>query len=142
MDTLTEESVKRMLAAFMAKDLEATLAFFAEDAVMIDPHYPTPRMQGKAAIRAGMAWAFQGLEQPGFTLRRLWTDGSSGAIEIDTHHRLRGGLETRFDQVFVLETRDGLITRLQAYPSYGPHGVQSVFLGLTRLAHRLTGRRL
>ena len=136
MTLFTEETVKRMFGAFEAKDMETVLSYFAEDALVIDPHYPTPRMEGKAAIRAGFAWAFANIEQPGFTLLRLWTDGTSGALEMDTHHRIRGKLESRFQQVFIVETRNDQILRLQSYPDYGPHGMQGMFLRLTRLGRR------
>ena len=134
------ESLGHLIAAFEAKDLETVLTYFATDAIVIDPHYPVVPMQGKAAIREGFAWAFRTLKQPGFTPRHIWIEGTTGAIEVETYHRLRGGLETRFPQVFVVETRNGLITRLQAYVPYGPHGLQALFLRLVRLGRRLRGK--
>jgi ketosteroid isomerase-like protein len=46
------EFTERFFAAVMAKDMNAVLGFFAEDAELIDPHYPKMHMKGKAAIRA------------------------------------------------------------------------------------------
>ena len=135
--SFSPETLGHLFAAFEAKDLETVLTFFATDAVVIDPHYPVVPMRGKPAIREGFAWAFRTLERPGFTPRHIWLDGNSGAVEVETYHRLRGGLETKFPQVFVFETRNGLIIRLQAYTPYGPHGLQSLFLRLVRLWRRL-----
>jgi hypothetical protein len=45
-----------------------------------------------------------------------------------------------FDQLFVIESRDGLITRLQAYVPYGPPGVAGLLTRLTRLAWWLQGK--
>lgn len=137
---LTRERVEALFAAFAAKDMEAVLSFFADEAVVVDPHYPTPRMEGISTVRAGFEWAFASLEQPGFTVRRLWTDGDSGVAEVDTHHRLKGGMQINFPQLFVVETRDGQVTRLQAYTPYGPQGVGGWILTLTRLIRRLRGR--
>src|SRR5207248_1861195 len=43
--------------------------------------------------------------------------------------------------VTVIETRNGLITRLQAYPPYGPPGIGGLLVRLTRLVWRLQGKR-
>jgi ketosteroid isomerase-like protein len=137
MPVIDRTMVERVLAAYEAKDPDAVLAYFAQDGVFIDPHFPEPRMVGHVAIRRGLEWAFKSLEQPGFTLRRLWLDGESGALEVETHHRIRDGLRADFPQVFVFEARNGLLTRLQAYEPYGPHGIQGAALALTRLARRV-----
>ena len=120
MSSNNQELVERLLSAFEAKDLEAALACFADDAVLFDPHYPTPEMRGKASIREGFEFIFGIVEQPGFTIRRFWTGGHDGALEVDTHHVLADGTEARFPQVFVFEAGDGLIQRLQAYTPYPP----------------------
>ena len=134
------ELVQQLIAAFEARDLPAALALFAGDAMVIDPHYPVTEMKGKAAIKQGFEWAFTNIEKPGFTLRHLWIEGDSGAMEIDTHHVFRGGMKVNFPQVFVIETRNGLITRLQSYTPYGPPGIGGLLIGLTRLTWRLQGK--
>jgi ketosteroid isomerase-like protein len=48
--TSLHDLVIRTFATVEAKDLEAMMSLFADDAVVIDPHFPTPQMQGKAAI--------------------------------------------------------------------------------------------
>src|SRR5687767_10825942 len=100
----------RLFAAFEAKDLPTVLSFFADDAIIIDPHYPTPRMVGKAAIVDGLTWAFSAIEQPGFTITNLFETqtGHHMAVEVATAHRFRGGMQVEFPQVFVVETRSGL----------------------------------
>jgi ketosteroid isomerase-like protein len=139
MPVLDKATIECIFAAFMAKDIEAVLALFADDAVMIDPHYPVREMRGKAAIRQGLEWAFSNIERPGFTLRQVWADGDAGAVEVDTHHLFRGGMALRFPQVFVFDTRDGLIGRLQAYTPHGPPGIGGLLASATRVAWRLRG---
>jgi len=130
---------ERLLAAVASKDLDAVLMFFAEDALFVDPHYPVPRMEGKQAIADGFRWAFAGLERMGFTIDRFFLsdDGTSAAAEVTTDHIVRGEMRLQFHQVFIVETRDGLITRLQSYVPYGPPGIGGLFLRLTRLKRRL-----
>jgi ketosteroid isomerase-like protein len=116
----TRDIMAAALQALTAKDKAGFLALLADDAVFIDPHYPQPAMQGKAAISEGLDFSFGMLAQPGFSIRHLWQDGDSGAMEVDTHHRLVTGQELHFPQVFVVETRAGLITRVQTYVPYPP----------------------
>src|SRR5687768_14762239 len=112
----------RLFTAVEAKDVAAAVECFAEESVCIDPHYPVPRMVGKPAIAEGLRWVFGAMEQLGFTPLNYFEarDGQSAAIEMATSHRLPGGRQLKFSQTFVIETCDGHITRLQAYPPYGP----------------------
>src|SRR5215469_16389537 len=121
-----------------AKDLEAMMRLFAEDAVVIDPHFPTPRMQGKAAIRKGFQGAMSGMRSFGYTIVNYCESesGQCAAVETATHHVLKQGMKRNFPQVFIFEMAKGQITRLQAYEPYGPHGVMGVFLFVARLTNR------
>jgi ketosteroid isomerase-like protein len=117
---VNREIIERVLGAFERKDMDGVLASFADDGVLFDVHYPSPLMQGKDAIRAGMENAFGMLKQPGFTMRNVWEGENNCAVEVDTHHILQNGMEINFPQVFIMEARDGLITRLQSYVPYPP----------------------
>ena len=50
MNTSLHDLVIRTFATIEAKDLDAMMSLFAENAVLIDPHFPKPQMQGKAVI--------------------------------------------------------------------------------------------
>jgi ketosteroid isomerase-like protein len=136
----SEQLLRDLLAAFEAKDLERGMSLLAPHAVLIDPHYPSPEMRGRAAITRGMRWAVGTLEKPGFNIRRTWTEGNTVVAEVDTHHVIRGPVEQKFTQLFVVETRDGMITYLRSFVPYGPHGMGGIVLTLTRLAWRLRGK--
>lgn len=143
MNTSLRARIDVLLAAVEAKNMAATLACFADDAIMVDPHYPTPRMVGKAAIADGLQWAFATLHALRFRPVGYFEagDGRSAALEVATEHVLPGGQPLRFTQAFVIEAVNGRITRLQAYLPYGPHGIGSVFLALVRLRRRFTRGR-
>ena len=128
-----------MLQAFMAKDLAAALAFFADDAVLIDPHYPVARMTGRAAIERGLKWGLASLERPGFSIRNRARQGAIEFYEVDTKHKLKIGQTIAFDQAFVVEIRDGKIVRMQAYEPYPAPGIAGVIRRVTWLAWKLKG---
>lgn len=143
METTVRELAQQMFDRVMAKDMPGSLALFAEDAVLFDPHYPNPQMVGKEAILDGLTWGFGSIQTFGFTIERFYPgeDGRSAAVEVATAHVLKGGMKLNFPQAFFFETRDGLITRLQAYEPYGPNGIGGIVLGLARLRRRVTGKR-
>jgi ketosteroid isomerase-like protein len=128
----------RTFATVEAKDLEAMMSLFADDAVVIDPHFPTLRMQGKAAIREGFRGAMSGMRSFGYTIVNYFESENRqcAAVGTATHHVLKQGMKRNFPQVFIFEVADGHITRLQAYEPYGPHGIMGVFLFLARLTNR------
>ena len=128
-----------MLDAFMAKDIDAALSFFADDALVIDPHYPEPRMKGRAAIERGFRWGLSSLEKPGFSIRNRARQGAIEFFECDTKHKLSMGPTIAFDQVFVVETRDGKIIRLQAYEPYPAPGIAGVIRRSSKLMWKLRG---
>src|SRR3954451_13627946 len=123
--------LEQMFDAVEAKDMDRLLAFFTDDAVLFDPHYPTPQMVGQAAITDGLRWGFGTIKTFGFTIEKFYAgeDGTSAAVEVATAHVLNGGMKLNFPQAFFVETRDGKITRLQAYEPYGPNGIGGVVLG-------------
>ena len=141
--TSLHDLVTHTFATVEAKDLEAMMGVFADDAVVIDPHFPTPRMQGKAAIREGFREAMSGMWSFGYTIVNYCESENRqcAAVETATHHVLKQGMKRNFPQVFIFEVADGHITRLQAYEPYGPHGIMGVFLFLARLTNRFLRKR-
>lgn len=137
------ELVDREFDAVMSKDIKGVLSAFADDGVLIDPHYPAPRMVGKRAIAEGLRWGFGSMKTLGFKITGYFesADGQSAAVEVATSHVLKAGMKLQFPQMFVIETENGLITRLQAYEPYGPGGIGGVVLVLTRLKRKITRKR-
>jgi ketosteroid isomerase-like protein len=124
----------------MSKDLKEVMSYFADDAVMIDPHYPQSVMHGRIKIERGLAWSFRNLEKPGFVIRQVWIEGDCASIEVATHHEFKGGLALHFDQVFIVETRDSKISRLQTYTPHAPSGIAGFVARITRFAWWLQDR--
>lgn len=144
MDTSLHDLISHTFAAVEAKDLNTMLNVFADDAVVIDPHFPEPQMHGKAAITEGFRNAMNGMRSFGYTIVTYCEseNGQSAAVETATHHVVKQGIKLNFPQVFIFEANNGHITRMQAYEPYGPHGIIGIFLFLGRLARRFPGKRL
>ncbi len=140
--TTLHDLVRRTFATLEARDLETMMSLFAENAVLIDPHFPMPQMQGKVVIRKGFQGAMSGMRSFGYTIVNYCESegGQCAAVETATHHVLKQGMKRDFPQVFIFEVANEHITRLQAYEPYGPHGMMGVFLSLARLANRFVNR--
>jgi ketosteroid isomerase-like protein len=140
---MLRQVIDSSLGAIAAKDLDRALAGFADrDAVLIDPHYPVPRMVGRDAIAGGLTWAFATMRQLDFVVDRYFfaDDGTGAAVEVTSDHVLKNGRPIHLKQAFVVETRDGLIVRWQAYEPYGPHGIAGIARRLSAARQRY-GRR-
>ena len=118
--------IDRLFRAYEAKDKTAALACYADDVVLVDPHYPGARMEGKAALADSVDWAFENARSLGFTVRHVFLevgdadDVERAVVEVDSHHVWADGTEARFPQLFVFEARDGLVTEVRAYQMYPP----------------------
>jgi ketosteroid isomerase-like protein len=84
--------VIRTFASVEAKDLDGTMSLFAEDAVVIDPHFRDPRIEGKAAITRRIPGGDQQSSHSfGYTTVNYLesADGQCAAVETATHHVLK-----------------------------------------------------
>lgn len=115
---VTVETLERVLEAFNRHDLDAIMAFFAEDAVFESPRGAEPfgtRYTGKAAVREGLAGRFSGIPDVRYSEDRHWVSGDRGCSEW-----LLTGTSTTGEWIAVRgcdlwEFRDGLIVRKDSY---------------------------
>ena len=128
-----------LLNLMMERNLEAMLDLIHEDAIVIDPHYPIERMEGKAAITRGLTWGLDTLVKPGFKVRQFYESENSGMVEVDTHHVLKGGMEVKFEQAFAFEIADGKLIRIQAFVPYRQPGIGGWIPRITGFFWRLRG---
>jgi ketosteroid isomerase-like protein len=74
-------TLKALVAAFNAHDLDAIMALFADDAVLEMPRGPDPwgrRYVGRAAVREGLKARFDGLPDVHYGADSHWVDGDMG----------------------------------------------------------------
>jgi ketosteroid isomerase-like protein len=83
-ESVTPQRLKGFLEAFNRHDLDAIMAYFAEDCVFYMPRGTTPRgdvYRGKEAVRAGLATRFDGLPDVHYGEDQHWALGDFGVSE-------------------------------------------------------------
>lgn len=115
---INEATLQQLLDVFNRHDLDAIIAFFADDAVMELPRGPEPwgmRYVGKAAVREGLAGRFAGIPDVHYSEDRHWVCGNRGVSAW-----LLTGTTTAGERIAVRgcdhwEFRDGQVVRKDSY---------------------------
>lgn len=77
-------SLRALLDAFNAHDVDAIMSFFSDDCVFDMPRGPAPggrRLTGKEEVRAGIRSRFDGIPDIRYEDDRHWTCGDRGVSE-------------------------------------------------------------
>ena len=112
------ETLKAILDAFNAHDLEAIMGFFAEDCSLDMPRGPEPwgrRVTGKSAVREALATRFAGLPDVHYSDDRHWVSGDLGVSEWLLTGTTPEGRRVRVRGCDHWEFRDGLVIRKDSY---------------------------
>ncbi|NKQ57691.1 nuclear transport factor 2 family protein [Amycolatopsis sp. K13G38] len=83
-DTVSLETLNAIMDAFNAHDLDAIMAFFADDCTFDTSRGPDPwglRLVGKQAVRDGLAARFAGIPDVRYDADRHWVHGNLGVSE-------------------------------------------------------------
>jgi ketosteroid isomerase-like protein len=114
----TIETLRRLLDAFNAHDLDAVMSFFADDAVLELPRGPHPwgrRFQGREEVRAGLASRFAGIPDVHYGDDRHWRCGDRGVSEWTLRGTQRTGESIEVRGCDLLELVDDKISRKDSY---------------------------
>ncbi len=87
-------TLKALVAAFNAHDLDAIMAFFADDAVLEMPRGPDPwgrRFVGRAAVRDGLKARFEGLPDVHYGADSHYVDGDMGISQWTVTGTMKSG---------------------------------------------------
>lgn len=112
------ETLKAILDAFNAHDLDRIMGFFAEDCSFDMPRGPDPwgqRFTGKAAVRAGLATRFRGLPDVHYSDDRHWVSGNLGVSEWLLTGTTPEGRRVRVRGCDHWEFREGQVIRKDSY---------------------------
>jgi steroid delta-isomerase-like uncharacterized protein len=115
---VTVATLERVMDAFNRHDLDAIMAFFAEDATFDTPRGTDPwgsRLVGKAAVREGLAARFTGIPDVRYSEDRHWVCGDRGATEWLLTGTTTAGQRIAVRGCDLWEFRDGLIARKDSY---------------------------
>ncbi|MCC6316899.1 MAG: nuclear transport factor 2 family protein [Gemmatimonadaceae bacterium] len=118
MDQASPSALKAILDAFNAHDLDAIMAFFADDCTFDMPRGPEPhgaRSIGKAAVRVAIASRLEGIPDVHFGDDRHWVAGNQGVSEWLLTGTTRDGRAIRVRGCDLWEFRNGKVTRKDSY---------------------------
>jgi ketosteroid isomerase-like protein len=117
-ESLSVDTLQAITAAFNAHDLDAIMAFFADDCSMDMPRGPDPwgrRFVGKAAVREGLASRFKGLPDVHYCDDRHWVSGNLGVSEWLLTGTTPDGVHIHVRGSDHWEFRDGKVLRKDSY---------------------------
>lgn len=116
--SISVETVKAILDAFNAHDLDAIMEFFSDDCSLDMPRGPDPwgqRFVGKADVRAGLATRFTGLPNVRYSDDRHWISGNMVVSEWLLTGTRTDGVQVKVRGCDHYEFRDGKVVRKDAY---------------------------
>lgn len=117
-DEVTVDTLKRILEAFNRHDLNAIMAFFADDCVLEMPRGPHPwgrRLVGKVQVREGLASRFAGLPDVHYGQDSHWVCGTKGVSEWTLTGTTPAGAHVEVRGCDHFEFRNGKIVRKDSY---------------------------
>lgn len=115
---VTVDRLKAFLDAFNRHDLDAIMAFFADDCVFYMPRGARPRgdrFAGKAEVRAGLAKRFEGIPDVHYGDDSHWVTGDFGVSEWTLTGTSTSGERIEVRGVDLLEFAGGKITRKDSF---------------------------
>jgi steroid delta-isomerase-like uncharacterized protein len=117
-DRPTEALLKQFLDAFNRHDLDAIMAFFADDCVFYMPRGAGPRgdrFVGKAEVRAGLATRFAGIPDVRYGDDHHWVGTDFGVSEWTLTGTAVSGKKLNVRGVDLLEFVAGQIVRKDSF---------------------------
>ncbi|PYT77041.1 MAG: nuclear transport factor 2 family protein [Acidobacteria bacterium] len=115
---VTVETLRQLVAAFNAHDLDAVMSFFAEDCELFMPRGPEPwgrRYVGKAEVRNGLATRFEGLPDVHYGDDEHWVSGNHAVSRSTLTGTTKDGKKITVRGCDLLEFRAGKIVRKDSY---------------------------
>ncbi len=115
---VTTDTLKKIVAAFNAHDLDAIMEFFADDCELFMPRGKEPtgaRFSGKSAVREGLASRFAGLPDVHYGDDQHFVAGDMAVSTWLLTGTARTGESIRVRGVDLLHFRDGKIVKKDSY---------------------------
>ena len=112
------QTLRDLLAAFNAHDLDAVMSFFTDDCVLEMPRGHDPhgrRLEGREHVRDGLASRFAGIPDVHYGQDRHWVAGSRGCSEWLLTGTSASGEQIAVRGCDLFEFRDGKILRKDSY---------------------------
>ncbi|WP_217913516.1 nuclear transport factor 2 family protein [Miltoncostaea marina] len=110
--------LRAFLDAFNAHDLDAIMAFFADDCVFEMPRGPAPggrRLEGRDQVREGIRSRLEGIPDVRYGDDRHWVCGDRGVSEWTIRGTARSGERIEVRGCDLFEFADGRISRKDSF---------------------------
>ena len=117
-ESVSVETLRAIVDAFNAHDLDAIMEFFADDCSLDLPRGPElcgQRFMGKAAVREGLATRFKGLPDVNYSDDRHWLSGNMGVSEWLLTGTTPDGVRVQVRGCDHWEFRGGKVIRKDSY---------------------------
>jgi len=114
----TADTLKTILAAFNAHDLDRIMSFFAEDCVLEMPRGPDPwgsRYIGAASVREGLRSRFAGIPDVHYGEDSHFAVGDFGVSQWTLRGTAKNGQRIEVRGCDLLTFRDGKIVKKDSY---------------------------
>lgn len=112
------DTLRELLDAFNRHDVDAVMSFFSDDCMMDLPRGPDPwgrRLEGKDAVRSGIADRFAGIPDVHYGNDRHFVHGSFAVSEWTLTGTTTSGERVEVRGCDHFEFRGGLIVRKDSY---------------------------
>jgi ketosteroid isomerase-like protein len=117
-ELVSARTLKRLLDAFNAHDIDAVMSFFAEDCVLEMPRGSEPwgrRLTGREQVQQGLASRFAGIPDVHYGDDRHWVAGDRGCSEWLLTGTTRDGQRIEVRGCDLFELRGDKIVRKDSY---------------------------
>ncbi|MFD7075146.1 nuclear transport factor 2 family protein [Nocardioides sp. NPDC059952] len=117
-DTVSVELLDAIMEAFNSHDLDAIMAFFADDCTFDTSRGPEPwgqRIVGKEAVREALAARFAGIPDVRYDADRHWVSGDLAVSEWLVHGTTVDGIAVKARGCDLWEFRGRRIVRKDSY---------------------------
>jgi len=115
---VTVETLRSLVGAFNAHDLDAVMEFFTDDCVLEMPRGPDPwgrRLVGRERVRDGLESRFTGIPDVHYGEDRHWIAGDRGCSEWLLTGTTASGESIEVRGCDLFEFRDDKIVRKDSY---------------------------
>jgi len=117
-ETVTVETLERILEAFNRHDRDAIMEYFSDDCFFDFPRGPEPwghRFIGKDQVREALAGRFKGIPDVHYGDDRHWVAGDRGVSEWTLTGTTTSGVSLKVRGCDLWEFRNGKVVRKDSY---------------------------
>ena len=134
---LSQKLIQTLLNSFSNKEIETIMKYFDDESIFIDAHYPGTKLVGIKNIRRALEWSLKNVSEMKFTILNCWINDNIASVEVLAEHKLKFGIKLNFREIFVIETKNEVVTRFEAFLLYSPNVFGKLIGNITNLIWKI-----